>query len=423
MLSSSAVLLMGNHVVSINDIKKVLLSSSSKLFHGLVSSDLNPRDHQNYASCWRISRDEVIQTLEGFESSKATLIYIKLLRAVIDAYIEKSTGLMDRIFHAWTAVFISRLWLVWIDTLGKRKLDALLLAFIEQDDGSYLETKRSCQQYYLTQQTVYSIELNAHCFIYLVLLVIEGKLPQEVLAIERFHSQSCESIFRAARAFSSGCSSGVNFTVSQFLNLTDKLSLFQKIKTANEEASSPLLRFPIHHKQKSTSASKDNIYTGLSLPGIATIEDIIVAAFETATGYAEDLGIMDCLHKNKLWNIVDINKRVRMIFDDRRILDSYAPETGDDDDESENDYGLDDFVEDDEFLSVLSFHEDPDSVQPELRGMRVHDVIPSHLEQSYFKILINQQEKYIHKSTACWLLTDTHQKLSSDRTKRVTQSK
>ena len=413
---------MGNHVVSTNDLQKVLLSSS-KLFHGLVSSDLNPRDHQNYASCWRISRDEVIRTLEVLETSKATLVYVKLLRAVIDAYVEKSTELTGRIYHAWTAVFISRLWLTWIDTLGKKKLDELLLSFIEKNDEPDLETKRTCQQYFLTQQTVYSIELNAHCLTYLVLLVIEGKLPPELLAVERFHSQSCESIFRTARAFSSSRSSGVNFTVSQFLNLADKLSLFQKIKTANEEASSPLLRFPTHHKQKLTSASKNTIFTGSSLPTRATVEQIIVSAFETAIRYAEDLGIMDCLRKNKLSNIVDINKRVRMIFDDRRIFDSYSPETGDDD-ELENDFVPDDFVEEEEeFLSILSFHEDPDSLQPELHGMRVCDHIPSHLEQSFFKIHINQQEKYIHKSTACWALTDTYQKLSSDRTKRVTQCK
>lgn len=179
-----------------------------------------------------------MRALEKFETSEATLVYVKLLRSVIDVYIERSTGLLDRIFHAWTAVFISRLWLVWIDKMGKNKLDELLMVLTENTEDFDIPIKRNSQQYFLTQKAVYSIEINAHCLVYLVFLVIEGKLPQEVLGIDRFHSQSCESLFRAARAFSSGCSSGVNFTVLQFLNLIDELSILQNIKTEDEQATS-----------------------------------------------------------------------------------------------------------------------------------------------------------------------------------------
>lgn len=423
MLSSSAVLLMGSYVVSTDDLRQVL-SSSSKLFHGLISSDLNPRDHQNYASCWRISRDEVLRALNGVDSGKGTQIYIKLLRSVIDAYIEKSTSLVERVLHAWTAVFVARIWLVWIDTMGKKRLDDLLGIFMRKCDKSDFEIKRTCQQYYLTQQMIYSIELNAHSLIYLICLVIEGKLPPEVLAVERFHSQSCESMFRAARAFSSGCSSGVNFTVAQFLNLTDKLSLYQKIKAANQENSSSLLRFPLHHKNKPTSLSATTVSTALSfIKTKADIEEIIDRAFGTSTEYAEELGMMDKLRENKLSNSVEINKRVRMLLNDQRILDNYAPETTDDDQSEEDLLSFGSAEDDEEFFSILSFHENQNTDQQDFHGMRVVDEIPPHLKESYFKIHIHQQEKYIHKSTACWVLTDSCQKLSSDRTKRVTQAK
>jgi hypothetical protein len=66
---------MGNQFVSI-DVLRQILSSSSKLFHGLVSSDLNPRDHQNFASCFRMSRDEIFQALDHIHNSNATTIYI-----------------------------------------------------------------------------------------------------------------------------------------------------------------------------------------------------------------------------------------------------------------------------------------------------------------------------------------------------------
>ena len=132
--------------------------------------------------------------------------------------------------------------------MGKIRLDRLLIHLKEPADELRNLSRTNMLQYSLTAQAVYSIELNAHSLVYLVLLVIEGKLPKEVLAVDRFHSQSCEAIFRSARAFSSKISSGVNFTVLQFMNLADKLSLFQKIKTRNEQLTSPPMRFPVHHK-------------------------------------------------------------------------------------------------------------------------------------------------------------------------------
>ena len=397
---------MGNQRVSINALRQILLSSS-KLFHGLVSSDLNPRDHQNYASCWRISRDEVIHALGTFENAKATFVYVKLLRSVIDAYMEKSTSLLDRVFHAWTGVFISRLWLVWIDKMGKNKLDKLLANLTENSEEYDLPIKRTSQQYFLTQQAVYSIELNAHCLVCLIFLVIDGKLPRDVLAIERFHSQSCEAMFRAARAFSSGCSSGVNFTILQFLNLTDKLSLIQKIKTEHEQFTPPLLRFPVHHKNKLGPPSNDTIHADALLPTKAMIEEVIVRAFKKAAEYVEAVGIMDYLRRNKIFNILDVSNHARMLFDDKRIFDYYAQETGDDEgtnysyDQSTSGFGSYDFIDEDETFSILRFHEDPDSLQPTCCGMRVCENIPSHLSQAYFKIRINGQDKYIYKSSAC----------------------
>lgn len=225
---------MGNHTVSMKPLNE-LLSSSSKLFHGLVSSDLNPRDHQNFSSCWRISRDEISEALKSVGDSGATSIYLKLIRSIIDAYIEKSTTLIDRIFHSWKSVFISRLWFLWIDIMGKKRLDKLAIELTKNFDERPQLPAKEIQQYFLTLQAVYSIELNAHCLVYLVLLVLEGKLPEETLSIERFNSQSAEAIFRTARSFSSSCSSGVNFTVLQFLNNIDKLSLFQKIKSRQEQ--------------------------------------------------------------------------------------------------------------------------------------------------------------------------------------------
>lgn len=421
---------MGNHTVSMKPLNE-LLSSSSKLFHGLVSSDLNPRDHQNFSSCWRISRDEISEALKSVGDSGATSIYLKLIRSIIDAYIEKSTTLIDRIFHSWKSVFISRLWFLWIDIMGKKRLDKLAIELTKNFDERPQLPAKEIQQYFLTLQAVYSIELNAHCLVYLVLLVLEGKLPEETLSIERFNSQSAEAIFRSARSFSSSCSSGVNFTVLQFLNNIDKLSLFQKIKSRQEQLSSPFLQFPIHHKIKS-GISSSNPAPSNSLPTHEMIERIIYRAFETATEYFEQLGVMDYLRNKNVYNIDDVNDHIRTLFNRKKILDGFSLDTDNDDSSGEYIDSTDSIIgaatsgensDEEENNSVLRFHDDPDSLQPTFRGMRICDNVPPHLLQSYFKVRINGRYKFIHKSSACWILTENRQKLSSDRTRRVTQTK
>ena len=399
---------------------------SSKLYHGLVSSDLNPKDHQNYPSCVRISRDEIFRALEKVNDSRATIVYIKLLRSVIDAYIEESTTILDRVFHAWTSVFLSRLWLLWIQKMGKKKLDDIFTELTKHSNKHDHRSKTTAQQYFLTPQAVYSIELNAHCLVYLILLVIEGKLPEDVLLVERFHSQSCESVFRSARALSSNSSSGVNFSVSQFLNLIDRLSLFQKIKTEHEQGGHPMLRFPLHHKNKHGSSSL-NRTAHMKLPTRVEIEQTVVRAFGNAKDHLEQVGIMAVLRRNKLGGIVAANNYARTLFDDKEILDFFSQENGDDDEDewrvpaAEDDAADDDG--DDEDFGSLQIDDESDSARPTFRTMRVCDHVPTHLLPSYFKVRINDKEKFLHKSTATWILTEQNRKISADRTRRVTQAR
>lgn len=54
-------------------------------------------------------------------------------------------------------------------------------------------------------------------------------------------------------------------------------------------------------------------------------------------------------------------------------------------------------------------------------GMRVYDSIPASQSNSYFRVEIDGKNKFIHKQTACWLLTDEKASLSADRVKRVQQ--
>ena len=235
----------------------------------------------------------------------------------------------------------------------------------------------------------------------------------------------------------------MNFTVLQFMNLVDKLSLFQKVKHRNEQTASPSMKFPLHHKNNPGRSSSYNTSLPASSLTKTLLEATITRAFEKASEYAEQVGIMTVLRKNKLSGITAINDYVRMLFDEKKILDNFSQDSEDGDDNDDDTANISDDGRDDhddhqssgsgsevddtsdngEVPSVLRGYGHPESIQPTFRGMRVFEDIPSHLSQSYFKVCINENDRFIHKSSACWVLTEKNQKLSSDRTQRVTQAK
>jgi hypothetical protein len=369
----------------------------------------------------------VFQALETINGSNATFIFLKLLRSIIDAYIEKNTLLLDRIHHAWISVFLTRIWLVWIDKMGKQKLDKSLTGLTKHWKELPHRSKNSTQQFFLTSPAVYSIELNAHCLTYLALLVIEGKLPDEVLAVNRFHSQTCEATFREARSLSSSHSSGVNFTVLKFMNLAEELSLFQKIKSQNEQLTSPDMCFPVHHKHKHSHLASTFASSPTLLPTKTKIELTIIRAFEKSIKLMESVGMAAFLRRNNLSTIDELNDSVRTLFDEKDILDYFSQEENDNDDDNFASREVsgsvaNDESDDDNVSSVLEHHDDPNSLQPTFHSIRVSDNVPSHLSQSYFKVKINNKDKFVHKSSACWILTNKDKKLSADRTKRVMQT-
>ena len=77
LLSSKARLLLGNHRISIDFLLK-MIETFSKLDHGLVKSDIVPKDRQNYSSCQKLSGENVLDTLKKVHDSAATCVYLKV---------------------------------------------------------------------------------------------------------------------------------------------------------------------------------------------------------------------------------------------------------------------------------------------------------------------------------------------------------
>ncbi|CAM4912299.1 unnamed protein product [Rotaria socialis] len=116
------------------------------------------------------------------------------------------------------------------------------------------------------------------------------------------------------------------------------------------------------------------------------------------------------LPKQALINIHLFNSQGYDKNDDDNVLNDEQNQL---DDEALLDFENDDDVVDEE--DVLT------STKSEFNGIRVFDDIDPNLKQSYFKIKLNDKIKYLHKQSACWLLSNKITKLSSDRLSRCKQ--
>ena len=77
LLSTATQLLLGNQLICIDTLLQ-LVATSPKLNHGLVKSDICPKDRQNYRSCTKISSDNVIAELGKLPNSLGMSIYLQV---------------------------------------------------------------------------------------------------------------------------------------------------------------------------------------------------------------------------------------------------------------------------------------------------------------------------------------------------------
>ncbi|CAF4867134.1 unnamed protein product [Rotaria sp. Silwood1] len=168
--------------------------------------------------------------------------------------------------------------------------------------------------------------------------------------------------------------------------------------------------------------------------GLNNGENIILAAFNRAKELVSNLNILPSLKK---CNACELNGLSKNIFDSIRFninSDTYSATDADSSSDSESDYD-DETMESNEFNSDLINvdEEDKDAATTQsvdeiktekinFTGMRIFDSINPAMKNSYFQVQINNKTKFIHKQTACWLLTDKASRLSADRLSRVIET-
>ena len=321
--------------------------------------------------------------------------------------------------NAWCQLFLCRLWWVWLkcETTGASQRNR---AFI-------------------TMPAHLSVELNAHNLLYLVLLVQQKDLPPHALDVHLFNSQSCESIFRNTRALSGVYSTIINFSVHDFLRRSKRLSILNEIKCQqlHDETTNSLI-FPVHHKHRKTRGPSTTL-TQNDIDQL-DVENIIIYAYNKAVHMLDGLDVLDSLRRRGLLEINSLseffsrqwNSNSRTHDNSSQPLSKVSDmfETGDDDDdESEEAEDINEHSDDEELNSpfnTTSEEEEDDkeqikSIRTDFSGIKLFDTIKPHLRKSYFEVQLNSETKYLHKQSACWLLTDNHSRLSNDRLSRVMQ--
>jgi hypothetical protein len=292
------------------------------------------------------------------------------------------------------------------------------------------QAKNNIDKFFITKPAYISIELNAHILTYLVLLVEQKQLPtQALLNLSLFSSLPCESIFRDARSLSGPFSTMMNFTANGFIRRSRKLAILNRLKYDQTESD---LVFPLHHKHRNddSSVSSDPIEE----IGELDVKQVVLSAYNEAVEMIAETGILYGLEKFGILNLEELG---RFIFDDLNkssTVHHHFPETGNDaDDDFESDEDGCTIQEDqDQSIDTISSSGDEESgsgideeswtsAKSDFGGIRIADNINPLLKESYFKIKINEKTKYLHKQSACWLLSNKTARLSSDRLPRVMQ--
>ena len=258
-------------------------------------------------------------------------------------------------------------------------------------------------------------------------------LPRQALInVHLFNSQPCESIFRDARSLSGTFSTRINFTVKSFIRRSQKISILNQMKHNQSENG---LSFPVHHKHKRESILSSSYQ--LDEIDSLDVEQLISNAYDQAKRIVKHSKMLDTLSQCNINSLNDLSTYVFNTLQKNSRMTNYslpAANNIDDEfrlDEENDDNDAENYTQDrsiDESLSNLQNNPVSDdeedilnSTRSDFNGIRVVDNINPDFRQSYFKVKINENIKYLHKQSACWLLSNNVTKLSSDRLSRVRQ--
>jgi len=250
---------------------KLLVNKYSKNQHLLTETDINGDDGMNYAAVEKFVDVRVTDLLakEG-EDRTGTIIYLKMMRCAVSAFVDVNLILVDRIFNIWYATFLLRGWKEWL-----------------------LNHPALATENFITSNAYACIEVNAHA----ILQIVHYCKDQPELCLPFLaNSQHCEKFFRYLRSMTSTMCTVVNFSLKDLMSRIRRIDLEQ-------ELSSDL---------KSTFVMPDknlNIQPSNSVPNEMEINEIVENARLQAVTDLERVGIFSTCYQCQLTGTYEENEQ------------------------------------------------------------------------------------------------------------------
>lgn len=369
LLKPSSILPMGKKLVTISHLK-MLINTVSKDAHGIVSSDIDPNDKQNYRSFEKISEDRVLNALKAnVIDSEATITYLKITKQVISAFTEYELEPLERIYRIWHSVYFLRCWRKWI--LSR--------------NNDIQSSKYSIKENFISSSSYTCIELNAYNLLHLIVKFRDRNSPSFFLPT-LYQSQTCEATFRMFRSMTS-----LNWTKINF-NLLELLHMIGRLELQNEIAYNKLSEEVIFPRIK-TRRNKCKVY---ELPSNEEIKKTLLKAQTMALKDASMFGME-----------ISANDICRCEIRKGSLVESKKKDTN-------NESGSDDDEVEPIGESVLQYKNFQDYSQPNKQFDENSKFIEVHEKDGSVKTVL--------KSSIVWYLSNSKKTLSADRLRRVQES-
>ncbi|CAF1288691.1 unnamed protein product [Didymodactylos carnosus] len=195
----------------------------------------------------------------------------------------------------------------------------------------------------------------------------------------------------------------------------------------SKETDQQKLKFAVHHKHRHDQEmlEKQNLGDVRKLE----VEEIIGSVYTRAVELIKQFNIIPALKKNNIFKMNDVSEFISKQLKTKSNLSDNSQmkeDTDDDNDDQKEEEHLSGDEETDRNEKSSDEEDEIDlnnikTIKTDLRGMRIRHEVPKDQQNCYFKIKINGTEKFLHKQTACFLLTNENSTLSSDRLSRVMQ--
>ena len=431
-LNPSIILPIGKFLAGIHHLR-LIQQSFGKDVHNIREKDIDHKDRQNYDATMHITSSDVLQILSEIPDAKGTYIYLKIMRYVMDSYLDKSLDVTTRIYKAWYAVFFVRYWRQWL----------------------LLNKEYSLSANFITSNAYKCIELNAHSIVTVAMTIRDHLSANNQYFIPwLLGSQSCEKMFRAARSMTPTFSTMLNFGVLSLLQRLHRIHVQYCLENDSETSE-------IKYPRKETHKDKDGHDTAnlcdLSTITNSKIVEAVNKAKEDAQRTIEAVGMHDLLKKNNF-------EEPLIPYSDK----NYNDDDDDDDDDDDNDHRSDDdnenqkeqeselTISENDDLWESSCYPDSDELSDDITKLNSIGIIEkdlcchlSNLHKSQFKripgislpmydkqsassskctekkahspyveVYYGQRTVYINKTTVVWLLQEG-ERVSTDRLFRV----